>query len=31
MFANFRSKVTWQGAAVGFVGAIVLAHILYRR
>jgi len=28
---NFTSKLTWQGIATGFVGAIIIAHILYRR
>jgi hypothetical protein len=29
--SNFTSKITWQGVATGFVAAIVIAHVLYRR
>jgi len=28
---GFTSKVTWQGVATGAIGAIVLAHLLYKR
>lgn len=31
MFSNWFKKVTVQGVVTGAAGAIVLAHLLYRR
>ncbi len=29
--ASFRAGVKWQGIVVGALGAIVLAHLVYRK